>query len=329
MSRPRVFVSVPLKFHDPCPVLSALEQAHVEVVHQIAGQSSSDDETRDKLVGMAGIMAGGETINDHTLAKADHLKIVARFGVGYDRVDLAACTAHGIMVTTTPGTLCDAVADETLALMLAVIRRVPEGDRKVKAGEYGLPVTEDLASMTLGLIGCGAIGAEVVRRALGFKMRVLACDPWVDRATIEALGAVPVSLDELVPQADVISLHTPLNAENQGMINADFLARLKPGSFLVNTARGGLVDEEALIAALQSGHLAGAGLDVQATEPPVGRSLDLMRLDRVVAMPHVGSNTVTARERMGLSAAHSIIECLEGRIPETVINPEVLDRLRK
>ena len=120
----------------------------------------------------------------------------------------------------------------------------------------------------------------------------------------------------------------PLTAETQSMVDEDFLARMKPGSFLINTARGGLVDEKALIAALQSGHLAGAGLDVQVSEPPEGRSLDLVRLDNVVSMPHIGSNTVSAREAMGLSAARSIIDCVAGRTPEHVLNPEVLDRRR-
>ena len=327
MSRPNVLVRAKLKFHDPCPVLAFFEQANCEVAYLPGSAPWPEDETREQLAGMDGILAGGDYGNPYTLEKADQLKIIARSGVGYDRIDLDLCTERGIIVTNTPGAMADAVADEALALMLTLIRRVFEGDRRVKAGEYAVTVAEDLAAMTLGLVGCGRIGAEVVRRAAAFKMRILVYDPWVEAAAIEALGATQVSLDELLAQADVISLHTPLTSESKGMVNADFLGRMKPGSYLLNTARGPLVDEAALIEALKNGPIAGAGLDCQVSEPPEGLSLDLVRLDNVIAMPHAASNTVTARERMALWAAQSIVDCLEGKVPQHVVNKEVLERL--
>ena len=327
MSRHRVLVRAKLKFHDPCPVLTFFEEANCEVAYLPGSAPWPEEETREQLAGMDGILAGGDYGNPFTLEKADRLKVIARSGVGYDRIDLDLCTERGIVVTNTPGAMADAVADEALALMLALIRRVFEGDRQVKAGAYAVTVAEDLAAMTLGLVGCGRIGAEVARRAAAFKMRILVYDPWLEAAAIEALGATQVSLDELLAQADVISLHTPLSSNNEGMINADFLGRMKPGSYLLNTARGPLVDEAALIEALKNGPVAGAALDCQATEPPAGISLELVRLDNVIAMPHAASNTVTARERMALWAAQSIVDCLEGRVPEHVVNKEVIDRL--
>ena len=327
MSKHRVLVRAKLKFHDPCPVLTFFEEANCEVAYLPGSAPWPEEETREQLAGMDGILAGGDYGNPFTLEKADRLKVFARSGGGYDRIDLDLCSERGIVVTNTPGAMADAVADEALALMLALIRRVFEGDRQVKAGAYAVTVAEDLAAMTLGLVGCGRIGAEVVRRAAAFKMRILVYDPWVEAAAIEALGATQVSLDEVLAQADVISLHTPLSSANEGMVNADFLGRMKAGSYLLNTARGPLVDEAALIEALKNGPVAGAALDCQATEPPTGISLELVRLENVIAMPHAASNTVTARERMALWAAQSIVDCLEGRVPEHVVNKEVLDRL--
>ena len=327
MSKHRVLVRAKLKFHDPCPVLTFFEEANCEVAYLPGSAPWPEEETREQLAGIDGILAGGDYGNPFTLEKADRLKVIARSGVGYDRIDLDLCSERGIVVTNTPGAMADAVADEALALMLALIRRVFEGDRQVKAGAYAVTVAEDLAAMTLGLVGCGRIGAEVVRRAAAFKMRILVYDPWVEATAIEALGATQVSLDEVLAQADVISLHTPLSSANEGMVNADFLGRMKAGSYLLNTARGPLVDEAALIEALKNGPVAGAALDCQATEPPTGISLELVRLENVIAMPHAASNTVTARERMALWAAQSIVDCLEGRVPEHVVNKEVLDRL--
>ena len=327
MSRHHVLVRAKLKFHDPCPVLTFFEEANCEVAYLPGSAPWPEEETREQLAGMDGILAGGDYGNPFTLEKAERLKVIARSGVGYDRIDLDLCSERGIVVTNTPGAMADAVADEALALMLALIRRVFEGDRQVKDGAYAVTVAEDLAAMTLGLVGCGRIGAEVARRAAAFKMRILVYDPWVEAAAIEALGAAQVSLDELLAQADVISLHTPLSSDNEGMVNSDFLRRMKAGSYLLNTARGPLVDEVALIEALKNGPVAGAALDCQATEPPTGISLELVRLENVIAMPHAASNTITARERMALWAAQSIVDCLEGRVPEHVVNKEVLDRL--
>jgi phosphoglycerate dehydrogenase-like enzyme len=323
----RVIVTVNMEFRGRSPARELLEGAGFEVLAQRGSPGWPDEETRGKLAGVDAIIAGAENFNAHTMENAERLRIIARNGVGYDKVGLELCTERGVVVTNTPGAMADAVADHAIALLLSVVRHIVSGDRAVKEGEYSVAIGEDLAAMTLGLIGCGHIGAETARRALAFKMRVLVCDPWAEASRIKELGASLVSLEELQREADAISLHLPLTDDNISMVNADFLSRLKPGSFLINTARGGLVDEPALIEALQNGHLAGAGLDCQATEPPEGISLDLVRLPNVVAMPHSASNTITARERMSRVAATTIVDCLQGRRPEFVVNPAVLDKL--
>ena len=326
-SMERVIVTVNMEFRGRSPARELFEDAGFEVLAQRGSPGWPDEETRGKLAGVDAIIAGAENFNSQTMANADRLRIIARNGVGYDKVNLELCTERGVVVTNTPGAMADAVADHAIALLLSMVRHIVGGDRAVKEGDYLVPIGEDLAAMTLGLVGCGHIGAETASRARAFKMRVLVCDPWAQPSRIQELGASLVSLEELQRQADVISLHLPLTKESISMVNAGFLSSMKPGSFLVNTARGGLVDEAALIEALQSGHLAGAGLDCQATEPPEGVSLELVRLPSVVAMPHSASNTITARERMSRVAAQAIVDCLRGRRPEFVVNPAVLDKL--
>ncbi|MSR82019.1 MAG: phosphoglycerate dehydrogenase [Candidatus Latescibacteria bacterium] len=325
MSKARVFTSCEIEFAHAA--LQLLEKANLDLTYRPPHPGWPDEQTRASLPGIHALLAGSERIAAHTLDQADSLKIVARNGVGFDKVDLEECTARGIMVTNTPGAMADAVADLAFALLLTLVRQTAAGDHLIKEGGYEVAMGEDLSAMTLGLVGCGRIGAEVVRRALGFKMRVLVCDPWVAEAHLKEMGATPASLEELLAQADAVTLHTPLSLENQNLVNARFLAAMKRGSYLINTARGGLVDEPALIAALRSGQLAGAGLDCQASEPPTGVSLELVRMEQVVATPHAGSKTLAARKHMALMAAQSIVDCLEGRVPEHLVNREVLKRL--
>ena len=325
---PKVLTSVHIEFKGRSPATEMMEQTGIEVIAQPPRPGWPDDETLEKLVGIDGLLAGSENLNAATLDQADSLKIIARNGVGYDKVDLDYCTERGIVVTYTPGAMSDAVADQVFALLLGMTRQLVSGDQTVKtAGKYDVPIGEDLSAMTLGLVGCGRIGAEVVRRALGFRMRVLVHDPWVDDSVIQEMGAEAVDRETLLGTSDAISLHTPMTDQNKDMVDRSFLAAMKTGSYLINTARGGLVDESALIEALQSGHLQGAGLDCQATEPPTGTSLDLVRLPQVLALPHTGSKTNAARERMSIWAAQSIVDVFQGRVPQYVVNTDVLERL--
>ncbi len=326
MGRPRAVITVNLDIGGRRPSAEIFDAAGIDWEHRYGGPDWLDEDTRAALSGADAILAGAERLNESTMARADRLKVVCRNGVGYDRVDVDYCTRRGIVVTYTPGVMADAVADLAMGLLLAVVRGLSTGDRSVKAGGYEVAMGEDLASMTLGLLGCGRIGVEVVRRALGFRMRVLVHDPWVAPEELREIGAEPVSLEGLLAGADAISLHLPMSGENARIVDAGFLRRMKPGSWLINTARGGLVDEAALISALEDGHLAGAGLDCQATEPPAGDSARLVALDQVVATPHSGSNTVTARTRMAEVGARDIVAVLQGRRPRHVVNPEVLEK---
>ena len=273
------------------------------------------------------IVRSSTTVTEELIGAARRLRVIGRAGTGVDNIDVGAATRRGIVVTTTVGALNDAVADLALALILSLVRRITEGDRIVKAGQYQIAPAEELTAMTLGLVGCGNIGAAVSKRAAAFGMKLLIHDPYLDPNRAAELGATAVALGDLLAQADVISLHAPMTPETEHLVNADFLDQMKPTSYLINTARGGLVDEEALITALSTNQIAGAALDVQATEPPTGRSLDLVRLENVIATPHAASNTATTRKRMALQAANSIIDVLQGRAPEHIVNREVLKKL--
>ena len=328
MSQHRVLSSCTIEFQGQSPVTEMVEAAGFTIDVQRPQPGWLDAETRDKIVGFHALIAGGENLNAATMDRAEDMLIIARNGVGYDKVDLDYCTERGIVVTNTPGAMADAVADQAFALLLGLSRQLVLGDARVKKGDtYDIPIGEDLTAMTLGLFGCGHIGAEVIHRALGFKMRVLVHDPWVDGEQIRALGAEPVDRETLLAQSDAITLHVPLTEANHEMVNAEFLQQMKKGAYLINTARGGLVDEAALIAALENDHLAGAGLDCQATEPPQGQSLQLVRLDKVLALPHSGSKTLAARKRMAIVAAEGIIARLQGKAPKHVVNKAVLEKL--
>lgn len=265
-----------------------------------------------------------DRIDAALLARAPQLRVVANVAVGYDNIDIAACTARGIVVTNTPGVLTETTADLAFSLLLAAARRVAEGDRLVRRGAFaGWTPTFLLGSRvhrsTLGLVGLGRIGQAMARRARGFGMRVVYAAPTRAPADIErALGTRHAPLDELFEQADFVSLHCPLTSETRHLVNAGRLARMKPGSVLVNTARGACVDEEALARALRGGPPAAAGLDVFEEEPRVHP--DLLALDNVVLAPHIGSADRPTREAMAALAVDSVLAVLAGQPPLHPVN---------
>jgi glyoxylate reductase len=244
------------------------------------------------------------------------LRVVANYAVGVDNVDIAAATARGVAVANTPDVLVEATADFTFALLLAAARRLGEGERMVRAGEWRgwtpeLLLGSDVAGKTLGIVGMGRIGRAVARRARGFSMPVIYSrgkDP----------DAREVSFDELLATSDVISLHCPLTPETRGLIDARALAAMKPGAILVNTARGAIVDDGALAAALESGRLGGAGLDVFTDEPRIDPRLLAAR--RAVLAPHLGSATTNARIRMAELCVTAVRDVLAGRRPPNLVN---------
>jgi D-3-phosphoglycerate dehydrogenase len=283
-----------------------------EIVCNPLGKPLAENEALPLLEGTDGWIAGLDNITSFVIENAPtSLKVISRYGVGYERVDLSAAAARGITVTNTPGVNSEAVADLALGLMLSVARRIPVLDRQVKAGGWPRTVGVELYGKTLGILGLGAIGKGVARRALGFSMRVLAYDPWMDKAYAERNGIVPMELDDLLACSDVISLHLPWTPQTANLLDAERISRLKPGVILINTARGGLMDEEALSAALEMGLIGGLGLDAFAMEPP-GNS-PLFRFDNVVATPHAGAHTAEAAANMAMLSVDNLIAVLTGK----------------
>ncbi|MBS1105005.1 MAG: D-glycerate dehydrogenase [Deltaproteobacteria bacterium] len=270
-----------------------------------------------------------DRIDAALLERCPRLRAVSSVSVGVDHVDLDAATARGIPVGHTPGVLTETTADLAFALLLAAARRVAEGDRFVRAGEWtpdrvwepDLLLGRDVHGATLGLVGLGAIGQAMARRAQGFGMRVLA---W-SRTRRDMPGVAFASLDSLLPAADFVSVHVALNADTRGLLGESALARMKPGAVLVNTARGGIVDEDALADALRSGQLGAAGLDVFAREP-LDPASPLLRLPNVVLTPHIGSASEATRARMVELAVENLLAALAGNPMPHCANPAVYAR---
>lgn len=268
------------------------------------------------------------TIDAALIAKAPKLRIVARHGVGYDAVDVAALTARGIPLTITPEANAVSVAEHAIMLMLATARRVVDYHARTRAAQWGFDLpTVELAGRTVLVIGFGRIGARVARLCAAFGMTVLVRDPYVPRSTIRGAGFEPVGdLEAALGRADIVTLHCPATAETRGMVDEAFLRAAKPGMVLINTARGALVDEAALAAALAAGRVGAAGLDVFAVEP-VRPDNVLLAAPNVVLTPHSAAATAESMRRMAISCAESILACFDGRLdPEVVVNPEVLRR---
>lgn len=265
------------------------------------------------------------------LANCPDLLCVSAGGAGYDTVDVAACTAAGIAVVNQAGGNAVSVAEHTLAMMLGVSRRMVEGDRRIRR-EIGYAredvMGHEISGRTIGLVGIGHIGTRVAALARAFGMRVVAVDPHLTSEEIEHRGAQPVSFEALLTQSDFVSLHCPRDASTLKMMNAGTLARMKRGAIFITTARGGIHDEVALVQALRSGHLAGAGVDVWDQEPP---PLDhpLLSMDNVYATFHVAGVTHESRRNMGAISAQQIVDVLAGERPPRLINPEVWPEFEK
>jgi len=269
-----------------------------------------------------------DTIDAELFDAAPRLKIVANYAVGYNNIDVAEATRRGILVTNTPGVLTQTTADLTWALILAIARRIVEGDRFMRAGKYKgwapmLLLGSDVYGKTLGIVGIGQIGQAVARRAIGFDMNILYHDKWeLPPVAEQLLNADDVSLEELLQKSDFVTLHVPLIPETHHLIGRRELEMMKPDAYLINASRGPVVDEVALIEALRNGVIKGAALDVFEDEPAMKPGL--AELDNVVVLPHLGSATIETRTAMADLAVDNLLAFFSGEKPPTPVNPEVL-----
>ena len=271
-------------------------------------------------------------VTDALLAKTPNLVAVSSNGAGYDTVDVDACTAQGIAVVNQSGGNREAVAEHALAMMLTLSKRIIEADRHLRSGkahERNAFTGRELLNKTVGVLGIGNVGGRLAELCQGlFKMRVLAYDPFMTAEQIKARGAEKVELDELLAQADFVSVHCPLTKASRKMMGAAQFARMKPEAYFVTTARGFIHDEAALADALEKKLIAGAGLDVWEDEPPPSEH-PLMRFDNVLVSPHTAGGTVEARENMSRFAAEQVLEILDGKKPPRLVNPEVWPAYRE
>ncbi len=289
-----------------------------DIVYNPQTRPLTAEEVAALLPGVDGYIAGLDYITAEALASAPaSLKVISRYGAGVDRVDLAAAKQKGIVVTNTPGTNSTAVCELAFGLMLSLTRHIPQMDAAVRRGEWPRANGMELAGKTLGIAGLGAIGKKLAVRAKAFDMDVIAYDPYFDTAFAAEHDVKQMELDDLIVQADVVSLHVPLTEQTRHMIGSTQIARMKDGAFVINTARGGLVDEAAAADAIKSGKLGGIGLDAFEVEPPQGSPL--LGLDNVVLTPHAGAHTDEAVAGMGMMAVRNLIDVLQGRECRCVI----------
>ena len=291
-----------------------LEEQVGQVIYNPTGKPLTSAELAKLLPGMDGYIAGLDGIDAEALKTADRLKVIARYGVGVDNVDLAAAQGKGIVVTNTPGANSVSVAELALGLILALARQIPEAVEAVHQGKWPRYSGISLEGKTIGILGLGAIGKQLARRLAGFDCKILAYDPFADNAFVKDNHIVLSALDSVIEESDFISLHLPLLPETRGMVNDTFLNKMKKGSYLVNTSRGEIVDETALLKALQSGHLKGAGLDAFSVEPPDPKS-PLLALPQVIATPHLGAQTDGATSNMGWLAMRDCLTVLQNEEP--------------
>jgi phosphoglycerate dehydrogenase-like enzyme len=287
----------------------------------------NEAEVLGKVPGCVASLAGSEPYTRKVIETAapKGLRVIARAGVGYDAIDLAAATEHGIAVCFAPGSNQDAVAEHTFMLVLGLLRKLREQDREIRKGEWPRKVVTPFRGTTLGIVGLGRIGKAVAKRAVAFGVNILAAEIAPDREFVRAHGIILVPFEELMTKADVVSMHVPKTPLTRGMVNAKSLGLMKPTAYLVTTARGGIVNEADLYDALANKRIAGAGLDVFEKEPPV--KSPLFGLDNVLLTAHTAGVDQASRTEMARIAATAIVKLLAGEWPaEWVVNPEVKDR---
>jgi D-3-phosphoglycerate dehydrogenase len=322
----RVLIGPYLLRNQPGQFRQILSDAGFEPVDPVGDHALTTEQLRPHLGDIDAMLAGGERMTRELFAIAPRLRAIARTGVGYDLIDVAAATAHKVAVTITPGTNQESVAEQTMALLLALTRRIVHNDHVIHSRGWDRALVTPVRDMTLGLIGMGRIGRAVALRALSFRMRVVAFDTVINAEFDERHGIDRMPLDELLASSDVVSLHLPLTDSTRGLVNRDFLGKMRRGSYLINTSRGGLIAESDLRDALLSGRLAGAGLDVLNHEPPEPGN-PLLGLANVILSPHIAGTDTRSMRDMADMAATTIVQLHQNRWPaDCVVNSELRDR---
>ncbi len=304
------------------------EQTDIKLRIHDSDAPPKPDELDALLQGVDGVLSLlSEQYTGDVLDRYPSIRVLSNFGVGFDNIDIDAATRRGVAVCNTPGVLTAATAEIAWSLIMAAARRIPEAIEFVKAGEWSswgptMMLGQPIVGQTIGIVGYGRIGQEVANMARGFGMRVLAWDR--SPHTKPGDGVEFVELNDLLAASDYISIHVPLSTETTNLINAEAFGRMKPNAILVNTARGPVVDQDALVAALQNGTIWAAGLDVTSPEPlPMDHPLH--QLPNCVILPHIGSATITARDAMSSLAARNLIAVLNGEMPPHIVNPSVFE----
>jgi D-3-phosphoglycerate dehydrogenase len=291
-----------------------LEERVGQVIYNPTSKPLSSAQLQELLPGVDGWVAGLDEIDAAALAAADRLKVISRYGVGMDNVDMEAARARSICLTNTPGANSVSVAELTIAMMLALARHVPAAVNATRRGEWPRFSGISLEGKAVGILGLGAIGRQLALRLAGFGCRLLAYDPFPPEAFASQNGITLLPRDAVLGQSDFVSLHLPLLPETRCMVNDAFLSRMKRGAYLLNMARGEVVDEAALLRALQSGHLAGVALDAFNQEPPDPAN-PLLALPQVLVTPHMGAHADSATNSMGWMSTEDCLAVLEGKAP--------------
>jgi phosphoglycerate dehydrogenase-like enzyme len=320
---PSVLVGPYLLRNQPGPFRSILTAAGFELIDPVGDFALDEEQLRQYLPRSDALLAGGERMTPEMFAVAPWLRVIARVGVGYDLVNVEAATRNNVVVTIAPGTNQDSVAEQTFALLLALCRRIVAYDRTIHGGGWDRQLVAPVRGKTLGLIGLGRIGQAVARRAHAFGMKVVAFDPTPNDAFDAQYQVRRLAIPELLAESDIVSLHVPLTKDTRGLVDRKFLALMRPGSWLINTSRGGLVVEDDLRDSLISGHLAGAGLDVLNQEPPEPGN-PLLGLPGVILSPHIAGTDLQSMSDMAELAARTIIELYHNRWPaDCIVNREL------
>jgi D-3-phosphoglycerate dehydrogenase len=328
MAKYKALISLPGAFQ---PFLasarSILESNDFEVIERWLDTGIPRPELLQIVSDIDGFIVGLDLVDEEVIAAAERLKVLSKHGIGTDNINIPAATKRGIVVTNTPGTNSSAVADLVLGLIICIARRVLLSDATVRQGQLVPMLGPELEEKTLGIIGLGNIGKKVARRALAFGMRVIANDLVQDKHFVADTGVTYVSKEEIFRVSHFITLHTPLTSSTRGMITKLEIERMRDGAYLINTARGGIVDEEAVAEALGRGKLAGAAFDVFSVEPPLA-DCALFKAPNALVTTHIGGSTPEAIQRAGDLAAWNIINVIHGKRPGNALNPDTITHLK-